>query len=189
MMEKRKIALNFVVFTVDSGQGKKTYAIENSLICQLLPQNRILLIQKIERDLMSSEVVDGKIIDKCFSDDNLKEFLDEGLKAAMGIKGKEPERFALKFLSSEMNRLIFGGLFNRGIKLDVSGKRDLFLISLYRDLLPEGSKISVKRNVIQQATVREAGENIYIEESALSGIEKMLNLLIKKGMIKLPESL
>ncbi|MEM3285307.1 MAG: hypothetical protein QXP23_02720 [Fervidicoccaceae archaeon] len=186
-MSSKTGGLNAITFYVNVKGNRKRYIIENGLICQLPPEKRIFLVQKISDQWKPSSESWEALTGICFEASSLESFLREGYLAIKG-KEKEIERgFTLKFLRSEMNRLIFGGLAGYGFNYDVSGKRGFLLEALYEELLPEGSKIQVGELI--KLPVKLENDSIAFMDKSLSHFQNMMNLLLKRGEIKIPEGL
>lgn len=189
-MNEKKLGVNIVSFSVVNAGKKKYYVIENGLICQLPPEKRILLIQKTEEKWEGkAEENDIFHVKKCFSEGTLEKFLREGQKVAESIVGESEMGYTWKFLRSEMNRLFFGSLGGFGFNHNFSGKKELFLKYLYREVVPEGSIISINGAYLAYLTWYQEENRVEILDSSLKNLQDMINLLIKKKEISIPISL
>lgn len=178
--------LNIVAFLVSDKGRRRKFVIENGLICQLPPEERIFLVQAVEESWKPSSEPMKVELKKCFDESSLEAFLREGEKAAEATVGPAERGFTWKFLRSEMNRLLFGGLVGIGFQHDISNKKSSFLGYLYRELLPKEGVLEIEGIYAVPASKTNKDGKIRIHEPSLKKLEDMMNLLISKKELFLP---
>lgn len=181
-MTELNTGINIVSFYVKRGKNSKRYLIENSLICQLPPEKRILLVQRIDEAWKPKES-DVFARKKCFEEGRLEDFLKEGQRAADIETGLAEKGYTWKFLRSEMNRIFFGGLAGVGTHYNFTTGKGSFLSYLYRELMPEDGEILVSDIYIIPLILKIETNEVRILDDSLKNLQNMINLLIKKNLV------
>lgn len=197
-MGKYDFNLPAILFSVSSTTEKRYYLLENHYICQVPNEEKFLVMMRIKNEIALKEIekfrngqVELHTLKECIVPEELPQAIQlwgESIKskahAIESSRSNLTNRYFYKFLSSEMNRIFFGGYFNRQkLEVDLERRKYDFLLSIYKEIFGDKNKVELISRVYIPISVDHEKQRVIALNENFSAICNVLNSFSKKKKI------
>jgi hypothetical protein len=196
ILSHANVIIPMIFFEVKKDNERiSSYVMENHYLCQLDEKERIILASKISPlDVSKINVTwfnSGfeHTLSMCINYKDIETHVKNWYNKASEDRYNDAKKeggYVKKFLTTELNRIFLGGIFNK-YNMPKGGKisKDYFLLGIYDEIFGKDFSIIRKDGFFVKAEVDKNLNAVRILDERLKNIEKMLNLLIKKEKISI----